>query len=84
MTTTLAYHGHPVELIELAATLTKTGLGPNVYRMKRRTSSNGYDDTTGTARVRSACPKPCCDDLDPSWVRLIRYDALTVIAEATP
>lgn len=84
MTTALTFHGHPVELIELAATLTKTGLGPNAYRMKRQASSNGYNGAPGYARIRSTCPKPCCAGRDHNAPRLVRYDALTVITEATP
>ena len=74
MATFLTFHGHPAELVELAATLTVGGHSP--CRMKRCGGRNGDGWSPGYARIRSTCPMPCCAGRD---VRLVRYDTLKVV-----
>lgn len=74
MTTTLTLNGHPVELVELASTAQDPYLGP--WRRKRHASSCGYGGYPGYARIRPACPQPCCAERGE---RVVRYDFLEVV-----
>ncbi|WP_288797806.1 hypothetical protein [uncultured Arsenicicoccus sp.] len=76
MTTYLTFHGHPAELIELAATIRDPYQG--VTRAKRRAGNRLHGGTPGYARIRSTCPEPCC-----AGRQFARYDSLKVVTEAT-